>query len=583
MSQQQSSSDSNVPATENAGVPDKLTQEKEHLRELESKPFFTRSLGYIKMTGPGLLQSAMTLGAGSAAASVLAGASFGYKMLWVQPVAMFFGVMMFAALSNVVLTTKEKPYSGFMRELGGVWGGLKILVFLWAFSSIMASVIWHFPQYGLASGSARSIVQQFAPTKAPVEEGVELDVESKNVYIEVDGVRVQRKAEIQDNWKMLKDEKIEKRSWFGFGAVELNKDTGKPEMTTQYTPFGYAVSFGAGLLILVINITVVFNYGRGGVGIRIYEWFLRGMICLVFLTFLLVVILNFHEIKWLEIFRGFTGYYAYETLVTNYKPNTITMVLGMLGATVGINMTFMYPYSLLKKNWGSEHKTLAKWDLGMTMFLPFTIITSLIIVGMTVSGIYDGNDDVRTGFLPLQAATALQTEWISEKVATIIFCGGLFGMVCGAISAHMTCCGFVMCEMFGLEHTTRRFRLFALTPTIGFFGVIVNLPFWFPVAASAVCLTMLPIAYLIFLIMSNRRSYIGDAVGKGWKRIVFNILLVGALLLAIIGSGIQFKQKVIDDLWKNLFATKKQPAAVETQSTTDSVPPEEKLELETAE
>ena len=32
--------------------------------------------------------------------------------------------------------------------------------------------------------------------------------------------------------------------------------------------------------------------------------------------------------------------------------DTVTLVLGMLGAAVGINMTFLYPYSLLAKGWG---------------------------------------------------------------------------------------------------------------------------------------------------------------------------------------------------------------------------------------
>ena len=90
--------------------PEKLAAEQNALRELETLPLGKRSWGYIKRTGPGLLQSAMTLGAGSATASVLAGASFGYKLLWVQPLAMFFGVMMLGALSNVVLTRGERPY-----------------------------------------------------------------------------------------------------------------------------------------------------------------------------------------------------------------------------------------------------------------------------------------------------------------------------------------------------------------------------------------------------------------------------------------------------------------------------------------
>lgn len=539
MSEQNASTNNAAPV---ATVPDqssqKLAQEKTYLVELESKPFFERSLGYIKLTGPGLMQSAMTLGAGSAAASVVAGASFGYKLLWVQPVAMFLGVMMFAAISNIILTTKERPYTGFQRELGKIWEPLKVLVILWALGSVMASVIWHFPQYGLAAGAARTIVKEFNP-------------DAELTTAKLDNV----------------------------GNPVLDE---KGNQVTKYTPFGYGVSFAAGLIILLINMTVVFNYGRGGVGIKIYEWFLRCMIGLVFLTFLMVVVLNFDKIHWLEMGKGFIGWYG---IPNNGDPveyaKTITTVLGMLGAAVGINMTFMYPYSLLKKNWGEEHKTLAKWDLGMTMFLPFVIITSLIMVGMTVSGIYDANnvnglrDIVNSSINPLKAASALESSFISERVAVVIFCGGLFGMTCGAISAHMTCCGFVMCEMLGLDHTKKNFRIFALTPTIGIFGVVFSLPFWFPVAASAVCLTMLPIAYLIFLIMNNRRSYIGDAVGKGPKRLIFNCLLILALVMASIGSAISLKNNV----YNKLFPPKAESAAtapveetksVETAPTTDS-------------
>jgi len=523
-------------------VSDKLTQEKELLREIATRPPLGKAIGYFKLSGPGLLQTGMTLGAGSAAASVVAGASFGYKLLWVQPVAMFLGIMMFMALSNIVLTVRERPYWSFMGEARKIWAPLMILIFLWGFGSVMASVIWHFPQYGLAAGAVRSIVQQFAPTKLPVENESLIKGEWKMV----DG----NKVEIQDNWKIIHDEKVEEREWFGFGKVVLDKETGKPKMTTQYTPLGYRLSFAAGLMILLINLMVVFNYGRGGIGIRIYEWFMRGIIALVFLTFLLVVAMNVHKIEWLEMLKGFIGWYGipHHDDPAQYA-HTLTLVLGMVGASVGINMTFMYPYSQLKKGWGPEHKTLAKWDLGLTMFMPFAVITSLVMVGMTISGVYDGSDIVNRDISPLAAASALQSDFISQRVATIIFCGGLIGMACGAIAAHMTCCGFVLQEMFGLEPTTWRFRLFALVPTVGIFGVVFQLPFWFPIAASAICFTMLPIAYLIFLILNNRRSYIGDAVGKGLKRVVFNTLLVLALLMAVVGASAQIKTRVIDRLF----------------------------------
>ncbi|MDR1479234.1 MAG: divalent metal cation transporter [Planctomycetaceae bacterium] len=506
-------------ANEPVSVDPKQAQEIELLNDIAKRPFFSRAFGYVKLTGPGLLQGAMTLGAGSAAASVIAGASFGYKLLWVQPVAMFLGVMMFAAVSNIVLSRpkSDRPYWSFMREMKSIWSPLMFIVFLWALGTIMSSVIWHFPQYALAAGAARSVVQKISPE-------VEL---SKNI-------------------------EVEQRDWFGFGKVKTDSETGKPvkAKVAQYTPMGYIVSVIAGAIILIVNIVVVFNYGRGGIGVRVYEWFLRFMMALVFLTFFLVVILNIHKIEWLEVIRGFTGYYGipYNEDPAEYA-KTITVVLGMLGAAVGINMTFLYPYSILKKGWGKEHKALAKWDLGMTLFIPFTLVTSLIMLGMTVSGVYDGKDIANIDIKVLEAAAALRSGGlISEDLAVYIFCGGLFGMTFGAISAHMTCCGFTLCEMFGLEQTAWRFRLFALVPSVGVLGIVFQLPFWFPVVASAVCYTMLPIAYLIFIILSNRRSFIGDAVGKGFKRYAFNVILALALIAAIIGTGIQLKEKVYNPI-----------------------------------
>lgn len=509
-----------APQKQDNVPPDKLSREIELLEEISHRPFPGRTWGYIKLTGPGLLQSALTLGAGSAAASVIAGSSFGYKLLWMQPLAMCFGIMMFFAISNIVLTTRERPYAAFMRELGSIRSGLRYLVVLWAIGTVMASVIWHFPQYGLAAGAVRSIVQEFVP-------GAEL----------------------------VRDRPVEKRDRFGFENAILDPKTGDPVMVRGYTPLGYAVSWGAGIVLFLINAAVVFNYGKGGVRIRIYEWFLRCVIGLVVVIFFLVVFFNCHKIDWLELFRGFTGYYGIPTS-DDPKENakTTAMVLGILGSVIGINMTFLYPYTLLKKGWGTEHKTLVRWDIVMTMLVPYSIVTSLIIVALTVSGVYDLHnvhglrDVVNMDIDPIRAASALQGEFISQKLATVVFCSGLIGMSCGAISVHMACCGFTFCEMLGLEHTPTRFRLFALVPSVGIFGVVTNLPFWFPVAASAVCLTMLPVAYIIIIVLNNRRSYIGSAVGKGWSRFFFNAALILTLIVTLVGAAIQIKSKVVDPL-----------------------------------
>jgi hypothetical protein len=49
--------------------------------------------------------------------------------------------------------------------------------------------------------------------------------------------------------------------------------------------------------------------------------------------------------------------------------------------------------------------------------------------------------------------------------------------------------------------------------------------------------------------MNNKRSYIGDAVGHGIGRLLFNLVLVVALAVATIGSLIQIKKRVVDPLW----------------------------------
>ena len=480
--------------------PAKLAAEKEELRALESAPLGKRSWGYVKRTGPGLLQSAMTLGAGSATASVLAGASFGYKLLWVQPLAMFFGVMMLAALSNVVLTRGERPYESFGKQ---VW---KPLVVLWALGTVLASVIWHFPQYTLLAGAGRDLASAC-------------------------GLQIANGGDVPAWIKGLA------------GALEPLGF----KVNTDVTTLGYLVSFLVGGAILAMNIFMVFNYGKGAKGVKMYERFLRFMIALVIVFFLLVCVMNFGRIDWLELGKGFCGYYGLpkDPVTGKVETATILQVLGMLGAAVGINMTFLYPYSLLAKGWGAEHRKLARWDLGMTMFLPFTLVTSLIIVAMTVTNVYTGADAVQTGLTPLGAAAAFE----GIPGGRFIFCLGLMGMCGGAVSTHMVACGFTLCEMLGGEMTQKRFRLFALTPCIGVLGVVINLPMWFPVVASAVCFTMLPIAYVIFFYLNNKRSYIGDAVGRGAKRVVFNIILLAALVFACFGSYISIQKNVIQKIF----------------------------------
>lgn len=493
--------------------PEKLAREEQYLAQLEKKGLWERIRGYAKLTGPAWLQSAMTLGAGSATASVMAGASFGYKLLWVQPLAMFFGVIVFAALAKVVLTTGERPYRLFGRQLH------PLIPLFWAIGTIVASIIWHFPQYTLAGSAAWDLAQV-----------VEAQVTARSTEPPMTPQGSEPSTTPQDKQANLP-------------PAVMEKDKSSDSSSSL---FEYLVKYGAALCILCINIFTVWNYGSHSRGIKLYENFLKWVIRIVILSFLVVVI--FTGVRWKDLFWGLFGFYI---------PNTtdgVTVVLGALGAAAGINMTFLYPYSILAKGWGKRHRGLAKWDLFSSMFLPYTIVTSLVIIAMG-NTIYTGQDAVRTDLLPVQAAQAFSTLMHSD-LARIILDLGFLAMTCGAISTHMVVCGFTWCEMLGLEYTRKRFRLFALTPAIGILGAGMAAPFWMPILASAICLTLLPIVYLAIFIMVNKKSALGEEVGSGLIRWVFNLLLLCAIAITTIGTVVQIKTRAVDPLRKWL-----QPAA----------------------
>ena len=142
-----------------------LEREKARLREIDARPgFLRRWRGYWSLSGPGWVQSALTLGAGSAGSAIYAGAVFGYQLLWVQPVAMFLGVVVFAAIGHQALVTQARPYDAFRKELHPA------LAVSWGAVVLVASVIWQFPQYALAVNVGRDIldVAGLAAPRAPI-------------------------------------------------------------------------------------------------------------------------------------------------------------------------------------------------------------------------------------------------------------------------------------------------------------------------------------------------------------------------------------------------------------------------------
>ena len=131
--------------------PQVLAREVETLEALAGQGAIARFRGYSSLTGPGWLQSAFTLGGGSAVASLYLGAHYGYELMWVQPLAMVVGIIMLTACGHQTLSTGVRPFAAMSRFIhpGVAWA--------WALATLVSSFVFHLPQYALAAGVTEDI------------------------------------------------------------------------------------------------------------------------------------------------------------------------------------------------------------------------------------------------------------------------------------------------------------------------------------------------------------------------------------------------------------------------------------------
>ena len=95
----------------------RTSREEATLDGLEGKGPLAVLGAYMKLSGPGWLQSAITLGGGSLSSSLFLGVIAGFGMMWIQPVAMIMGVIMLSAIAYVTLATGERPFDAIRNHI----------------------------------------------------------------------------------------------------------------------------------------------------------------------------------------------------------------------------------------------------------------------------------------------------------------------------------------------------------------------------------------------------------------------------------------------------------------------------------
>ncbi len=503
---------------------------------------------FLRLSGPGWLQSGITVGGVSFSSSLYLGVLVGFSMMWLQPLAMILGIIMLGAIAYVTLSIRERPLKAINEHVSPVLG------WSWLFASMAANIVWSTPQFVLGT---RAIQQNLLP------------------------------------------------SVIG------------PEVVPD--PWGRIICVG---FILAICIIATMFYGAGGRGVKIFEIIIKSIVSMIVLSFFGVVVKLSIEgaIDWGQILHGLiprlgilfepaaTVKPYIEAVIPQFQQFWTKHIIAqqrdvMIAATaaaVGINMTFLLPYSMLRKGWDREFRGLAIFDLSTGLFIPFILATGFVIIAsgsrfhatpapgfvpdepggiVTVEPAYnlvgpynnllkrrlafDIGTDTVAGLSPEQLEQRINALSYADKkmaamlvkrdninlaaslapltgdfLAQFVFGLGVLGMGIGAATMVMTINGLCLCELLNRPSKGWTQRIGSLIVAVGaLVAIFWNAPApWLAMPTSVFCIILLPIAYFAFLLLMNQKQMLGDSMPRGGKRVVWNILMIIATAVATLVS-----------------------------------------------
>ena len=503
----------------------KVESDRELIVAARKQGFRATIAAYTRLSGPGWLQSAITLGGGSLAGSLYLGVIAGYQLLWLQPLMMMLGVVMLGSIGYVALSSNERPFDSINRHINPVlgWG--------WAIATLMANLVWAMPQFSLGTAALQ---QNLLP-----------------------------------------------------GVFDASAD-------------------GAAVVVLFVSAAVVvWFYDSGGWGIRLFDLLLKIMVGVIVLSFFGVVAAMAINggLDWRSLLSGFVPNlqllyepaarfaeilpgtsapeYWRDQILSSQRDRMVTAA----ATAVGINMTFLLPYSMLKRGWGRDFRGLAVFDLSTGLFIPFVLATSCVVIAaasqfhgrydpglvgegertatteqleggyqanLTGLGAVIGSAEVKQDDRRIAAMLVTRDAFLlanslegltGRTIAQTVFGIGVLGMAISSIIILMLINGFTICEMMGLPSRGWLYRLGCLLPGFsGAFGFLYlwsddQARFWLAVPTSVFGMVLLPIAYVTFFLMMNNRQILREDRPRGIRRLLLNIVMLVALLAATVGAG----------------------------------------------
>ena len=511
-----------------------IENEKKYLAQAEASGLFSKLGAYTKLSGPGWLQSAITLGGGSLASSLFLGVLAGYSLLWLQPMAIVLGIIMLSAISHVTLSTGQSPFTSINNEINPVlgWG--------WAIATIMANIVWCLPQFSLGTAA---VTQNLIP--ALNNTGGKVLICAFILAIAFLVVRAYDKGstgvKIFD-WVLKIMVGVVVISFFGV-VIKLST-SGEADWGSILA--GFVPDFS------------LFNSPA-----ETYNPFLEGT----------------------GEFRSF-----WESKIVGLQQD---VMISAAATAVGINMTFFMPFVLLRRKWGREHRGLAKFDLWTALLIPYVIATSCVVIAAgtrfngkpesafnsegqvhanlekgylelaTARARLEWTDDEYNALAPIQQeavldslplpdrqlaamlvkrdafnlAESLESLFESKAFSHYVFGIGVLGMALSTIIILMTINGHAICEVLGKPHSGSPFLGGALLAGLGVLGPFFwqDAAFWLAVPTSILGFTLIPVAYLSFFLLMNNIQVLGRERPQGTSRLIWNLFML--LALGLMGTA----------------------------------------------
>jgi len=286
----------------------------------------------------------------------------------------------------------------------------------------------------------------------------------------------------------------------------------------------------------------------------------------------------------------------------------------LMPTAVGINMTFLLPYSMLNRGWDKPFRGLARFDLATGMAIPYVLVTSCVVIAsassfhariddqlasndpaeMRESPMFDSVHDLliarvdaklgdsaadldpkaklqRAAQLPVEekklALALVQRDafqlsktiapLLGSSLANLVFGLGVFGMGFSTIIILMLINGFAFRELVGKPDATAPFVVGCLVA--GLFGASWfyvwegGAKFWLAIFASSFGMMLLPIAYITFFLMMNSKQILGEDKPRGASMVVWNVLMVISVAGAIAAASTAIYDKAMDEQHPEAF------------------------------